>query len=396
MGGRNRIDAKNNVSVYTLGQFGINRVKSPIHIQNGELLSAQNATVKLVQGQLALSKRDGMALINTDAAAGTLGAIINVPISGFGNAAVCTTATDLDSATRRGVWSPDLGLFVVVPRTGSAIPIATSPDGITWTERTNPATSAWSDVCWSPSLSLFVTVGAGSGGTDRVATSPNGITWTLRTAAANRDWQCVTWSPDLNLFVAGAQTGVATASIMTSPDGINWTSRDGTSAGGRAVVWSPELSLFAMIFKITGSTQQVQTSPDGINWTRRNTPNQTGWNDIAWSPELDLFVAVGYPTAGGSTYSMYSADGTNWTAGDLTTGSVTDLNGIAWSPELHLFLHGGGVVTTGVSSNGVNWNLLTPNCSQATIEDVVYAAALEKFLVIGGDSLGQPVFELVG
>ena len=69
------------INVYGLGQYGINRVKSPVHVKDGELLSAQNAQVKPVQGQLALSKRDGMAKINSSAAAGTLSAIVNLPFT---------------------------------------------------------------------------------------------------------------------------------------------------------------------------------------------------------------------------------------------------------------------------------------------------------------------------
>lgn len=68
------------INVYTLGQHGINRVKSPVHVLDGELLNAQNATVRPIHGQLAITKRDGMAKINADAAAGTLLAIKNIPI----------------------------------------------------------------------------------------------------------------------------------------------------------------------------------------------------------------------------------------------------------------------------------------------------------------------------
>jgi len=58
----------------------------------------------------------------------------------------------------------------------------TSPDGITWTNRTAPYSNQWRSICWAPELSLFCAVGRT--GTYRVMTSPDGINWTARTAAA--------------------------------------------------------------------------------------------------------------------------------------------------------------------------------------------------------------------
>ena len=52
-------------------------------------------------------------------------------------------------------WSPELGLFCAV---ASLTMAATSPDGITWTQRTLPVRAAWWSICWSPELGLFCTV----------------------------------------------------------------------------------------------------------------------------------------------------------------------------------------------------------------------------------------------
>jgi hypothetical protein len=50
----------------------------------------------------------------------------------------------------------------------------TSPDGINWTSRTPAANNAWSSICWSPELSIFVAVSF-NGTNNRVMTSSIGM-----------------------------------------------------------------------------------------------------------------------------------------------------------------------------------------------------------------------------
>ena len=77
---------------------------------------------------------------------------------------------------------------------------ATSPDGITWTERTLPSiTNSWINICWSPELRLFCAVANSS---NKAATSPDGITWTERTLLSSDSWQSISWSSELQQFCA--------------------------------------------------------------------------------------------------------------------------------------------------------------------------------------------------
>ena len=84
----------------------------------------------------------------------------------------------------------------------------------TWTIRTSAADNGWFSVCWSPELGLFVAV-AKTGTGNRVMTSPDGINWTIRTSAADNQWLSVCWSPELGIFVAVANTGTGNR-VMTS------------------------------------------------------------------------------------------------------------------------------------------------------------------------------------
>jgi hypothetical protein len=59
----------------------------------------------------------------------------------------------------------------------------------------------WHGVCWSPELRLFCAVAYGS---NTAATSPDGITWTQKTLPSSKSWSSVCWSPELRLFCAVA------------------------------------------------------------------------------------------------------------------------------------------------------------------------------------------------
>jgi len=242
-------------------------------------------------------------------------------------------------------WSPELSLFVAVASNGTNR-VATSPDGITWTGRTIDA-NGWYGITWSPELSLFAAVAAY--GTNRVATSPDGITWTGRTIDANA-WRKVTWSPELSLFVAVATSG--TYRVATSPDGIAWTGRTIDANTWQGITWSPELSLFVAV--ASSGTNRVATSPDGITWTGR-TIDASDWVSVTWSPELSLFVAIAFS---GTNRVATSPDGITWTS---RTIDANNWHGITWSPELSLFVVVADTGTNRVatSPNGITWTSRT-------------------------------------
>lgn len=68
------------LNVYNLGSVGIDIVNSPLHVEDGYLLNCQNAQVSPHDADLSLKKRDGMAKVNSVAAAGSLITIFNVPL----------------------------------------------------------------------------------------------------------------------------------------------------------------------------------------------------------------------------------------------------------------------------------------------------------------------------
>ena len=83
-----------------------------------------------------------------------------------------------------------------------------------WTIRVSAEDNEWYSVCWSPELGLFCAV-ARTGVGNRVMTSPYGFDWTIRVSAEDNNWYSVCWSPELGLFAAVATSGTGTR-VMTS------------------------------------------------------------------------------------------------------------------------------------------------------------------------------------
>jgi len=112
----------------------------------------------------------------------------------------------------------------------------TSPDGITWTERTSASGSTW----WTSVASIgpqVVAVSDTNGAPYVGMYSPDAISWTQSTLPATNNWRCV--RNNLSTYVAVSDSGVGNR-VMTSTDGINWASQ--VSAADNAwkeVVWGP-------------------------------------------------------------------------------------------------------------------------------------------------------------
>jgi hypothetical protein len=189
-------------------------------------------------------------------------------------------------------------LFVAVGFAG----MRTSPDGLTWTGRSLPATrgdlnaAAGNGTVW---------VAVGDDGS--LLSSPDGITWTLRTAATGSHLHRVVWAG--SFFVAVGASGT----VLTSPDGVAWTVRSAGVTDDFTGLGSDGVLVVAATAASNNSPSRILTSPDGINWT----PRASGlghFQGFARAPGGGRWVAVGaYCTA-------HSSDGLSWTRVDLPMG----------------------------------------------------------------------------
>lgn len=108
------------INVYNLGEQGVNVVKSPIHLTDGELRSAQNAIWDPSEAEGGIRKRGGMPRFSGSAMAGAVRGIVNVPLAAPGD------------ITRT---------FYLALGTFDSDTWATSANGTTWAEGATPARS---------------------------------------------------------------------------------------------------------------------------------------------------------------------------------------------------------------------------------------------------------------
>ena len=156
------------------------------------------------------------------------------------------------------VWASELGLFCACAP-GQIGAVMTSPDGIVWAEHNASTNKAWVDIDWAPELNLFVCTST-TVSSDNIQTSPDGITWILRSnpAMALHD---VVYSSELGLFIVPGSLGV-----IYSRDGINWANLLAPeSVLYTSVAWSPDLGKFAVTKFVSGELDAIFLSPTEID-----------------------------------------------------------------------------------------------------------------------------------
>ena len=135
------------------------------------------------------------------------------------------------SAPLHGVaYSPTLQLYVAVGNQGV---IRTSTNAVLWSDlpilKKGANTVSFTDVLWSPEQSQFVA----STYVGSVYTSPDGVTWTERSfgLGTSRIVNGLTWNG--SIYVAAFSS-----LLMSSPDAISWTSRQEVLAEIVGVTWN--------------------------------------------------------------------------------------------------------------------------------------------------------------
>ena len=255
--------------------------------------------------------------------------------------------------------------------------VATSVDGITWTQRMAPARYAWSSVAYGNGL--FVAVANGNGGTTQVMTSSDGITWTLQTTPStqsNHNWISVTYGNSGFVAVASGGTGTLNRA-MYSTDGVTWLAgvTPADPAGLVSVTYGNGLYVAVATTSASGNLGAV-TSTNGATWTARNT-TYDDWTSVVFANAT--FTAVG--NSGTASRSvMISTDGTTWTTRAASSGN-------AWSAVtygLNQFI--------AVSTNGTNNQVMTANPTRTIWATGLYSNPDEPaeiwMMLVSSESVG--------
>lgn len=213
------------------------------------------------------------------------------------------------------IWCSPLSLFIAVASTK----VITSPDGITWTDRgnidsgdpENPWTTSWYRIVYATHLGLLVAVGGdgGGGAFENIMTSPDGITWTNRSTVGTKPYflNDIAYSESLGMLVAVTDATNDTTAVLTSTNGTTWTARTAaiTNPGWYNISYNTNVGLFIINSYNTG-TDQVLTSPNGTTWTVRTGPNlQGGGNFNFYSDTYKKTIIVDLVSNG---YCLFVSD----------------------------------------------------------------------------------------
>lgn len=241
------------------------------------------------------------------------------------------------------VWDQNNSLWIISGwSTGSAPKIETSPDGITWTNRT-----------FTVGTKTFLAKAATGNGTTFVCPyntqvglySTNGTTWneTGSISGINIDIVSACWAGGTTWYCVRT-----TGTVYKSTDGCaTWSATGGTAFTGNAdIIWDGSQL-------IACGTDRIQTSPDGITWTERyNDPSNYNIHRL-------LYTGSCYMASGDSGLMLESVDAITWNT--ISLGS-TSYQGLAASKSK-------AVVTSGTEV----WNGSIPGMAKrGTMRGVNY------------------------
>ena len=261
-------------------------------------------------------------------------------------------------------------LMVAVGDGGS---IATSPDGITWTQRNSSQSITGNnleDVTWNGAHWIAV----GFNGT--IITSIDGISWTTTNSGVTQSLRSVTWDGNQAVVVG------ANGTVLRSSDLATWTSATTIPLSNQFddVVYR-QLSATTGMYIAVGQTGSLMTSPDGDVWTAVTVPTSENLEGVTF--DEDKIVAVGlngaiinsedgvvwqvatqipnslglhevkhdgnrFWAAGVTGNLLYSVDGAVWTA--VTTGTGSTLTAVVSTYDKLIFAGTGGTIYTSTTT----------------------------------------------
>ena len=272
--------------------------------------------------------------------------------------------------------SVDIGDFIYIPSknlfVGVGTDLATSTDGTSWTQRTNPSNVIFNKVLYSSWLDLIIAVGQNG----KIITSSNGIDWTEQTSGISENLTQIVCK-DEYIVVKGV------SKYLTSIDGVNWTIIDYAVTqidtngryficlkGGNEIGFSTYPEDFTPLIKYngfvsdmtiaylrqygkkifaygtTGSSQYIYKTENNWNsWDRVRLVNgESSYFDYIYIPSSNLFIYC----SGTKIYT--SQDMNTWT--EYNTGE--NLFSITYSEEQNKFVVV-GASHIWISTNGTTW-----------------------------------------
>jgi hypothetical protein len=277
-----------------------------------------------------------------------------------------TQRTNLSNAPASNYGATNGTLFVI-PGTAGTSAIQTSPDGITWTNRTTPSCTVIG-IIWTGTRFLAAT-------TTGVIYSPDGVTWTETTSAPSGlvvGQQTLAYSSSLGMTVC-LGSNISTTIIYTLLDAsTTWVMQTCPSFNQRGVCW-------------TGSAFLVSPSPSGgaLGASILSSTNGTSWNVSYPGTYIGTGGTVNIPIISNGSGVVVMQDtstqntsvwvmsvwvstnnGVNWQSIKLPSGSLTSPLSSAVYENGRFILCFGSAKTIAYSTDGLHWTV-DPVCSNS-------------------------------
>ncbi len=203
------------------------------------------------------------------------------------------------------------GLFVVMGASGNDTNLrwATSPDGTTWTARSQPVggdlkTFSTSRVHFLNGKFLFFTELTGTGGGGFAYSSTDGLTWTRSNVITTGRMIIVEFDASPTLTVAASTNGAqyASADLMT------WTSRPVVAAASGFDHNDLAYGTGRFYSSINGFGGTTYASTDAVTWTSISSASVPGGGRVASGNGITLLTAGGnfYRSTDGVAFSRYT------------------------------------------------------------------------------------------
>lgn len=194
------------------------------------------------------------------------------------------------------------GYWVAV---GDNAKIAYSTDGVTWTQKNTGISGTVVEVAWGNGVWVI----SNATGSFYTATDPT-ATWTSRTSTLSAV-SSILFCKSQSIWVAGYDTGT-TGALASSTDGTTWTARTSAHTIAGSGTFAATNSVIASIATDASFSWDIQSSTNGTTWTNRTPAVSSGIITFGASDDAGLILFSGMQTStNGSTWSSRTSVSSN-------------------------------------------------------------------------------------
>lgn len=192
------------------------------------------------------------------------------------------------------------------------------------------------------------------------------------------------------IYGGGYYAYTSGAYVFYSTDGKNWSVTSQFSANLTTLA----VNAAGTVWVVGGNTNSLWSAPNPAGtWTSRTSQmSGTGSiNNIKWIPSYGLFVLTGGANAAPWNIITTSPDGATWTS-RYSHGSGASAAGFAIANNLSTTTvvgFGNASVNSVYSTNGTSWTAVDSNAAATNNNNIIWLNNVGRFQVLGGSEFSQ-------